>query len=158
MAQHWPNIGPIMLIVDGQPMQFLQGQSQYKPLSQYNIFFFLFCLSVVHGFSLMWAIMSMSSIHNLESDQLIPLWWAKFELEGQLIISIYFNSKFKVTCNNKDVKCWCIELISKKNRLKICTISVASFFGFFSHQHIKTNLPSGELCCLLFSEKHISKW
>ena len=41
-------------------------------------------------------------IFTLKSNKFIPLWWAKFELECLLKIFTYFNSKFKVTCNNED--------------------------------------------------------
>ena len=42
---------------------------------------------------------------NQWSDQWITIWWAKFELKCLLLIFIYFNSKFKVSCKSGEFEC-----------------------------------------------------
>ena len=41
------------------------------------------------------------SIYTPTSGQWITIWWAKFELEGIILIFIYFNSEFKVRRKTK---------------------------------------------------------
>ena len=55
--------------------------------------------------SLWFALSCKCSIDTLKSDQWIPIWYAKFCLEYPLLIFIYFNSKFKFTCKNRDFEC-----------------------------------------------------
>ena len=56
--------------------------------------------------SLKWKLLCKCSIYTLKSDQWITIWWAKFELECLLLVSIYFNSTFKVTCKNgENIRC-----------------------------------------------------
>lgn len=86
-------------------------------------------------------------IYTSKSDRWIPLWWAKFELECLLIIFIYFNSKFKVTCKNEDFECRCIKTHFEEKSLKF--VLFQSPFCFFSHQNSLTNLPSWVVWSLL---------
>ena len=51
----------------------------------------------------------------------------KIELKCLLIIFIYFNLKFKVTCKNEDLEYPCIKTHFEK-KSKIGTTTVASFF------------------------------
>ena len=55
------------------------------------------------------------SIYTLKTDKWITIWWAKFELKCLLLIFIYFNSKFKVTCKNSDFECRYIRTHSDVN-------------------------------------------
>ena len=67
------------------------------------------------------------SIYTSKSNQWRTTWWAKFELECQLLIFIPLNSKFKVTCNSADFECRYIRTHTekkkkKKNNLKFLTL------------------------------------
>ena len=64
-------------------------------------------------------------IYTSKSDWLIPLLWAKFELECLLI-------KFN--------ECWYIEISFRRKKSKIYTISVTILL--FSHQNSVKKLPS----------------
>ena len=86
-------------------------------------------------------------IYTSKSDRWIPLWWAKFELECLLMIFIYFNSKFKVTCKNEDFECQCIKTHFEKKVSNLYSFS--RHFAFFSHQNSLTNLPSWVVWSLL---------
>ena len=44
-------------------------------------------------------------IYTSKTDQWITMWWPKLQLEYLLLLSIYFNLKFKVTCKNGDFEC-----------------------------------------------------
>ena len=91
--------------------------------------------------SLWWDLLCKCLIYTLKSDQWITIWWAKFELECLLLIFIYFNSKFKVTCKNGDFKlnAGTSEHIPKKICLKFLTLHLP--FCLFPHQNIFTWLP-----------------
>ena len=73
------------------------------------------------------------SIYTLKSDQWITIWWAKFELECLLLIFIYFNPKFKVTCKNGNFECRYIKTHSKEKTSKIYNNTFAILP--FSHQN-----------------------
>ena len=61
------------------------------------------------------------SIYNLQGDQWIIVWWAKFESECLLLIFIYFHSKFSATCKNGYFECQYIRTCSEENCLKFPT-------------------------------------
>ena len=66
------------------------------------------------------------SIHTVKSDQWIEKWWATFELECLLLISIYSNSKFKVTCKkNADFEFRFIRTRTEEISSKISNITFA---------------------------------
>ena len=93
------------------------------------------------------------SINTLKSDQWITIWWVKFELECLLLIFIYFNSIFKVTCKNGIFVCQYIRTHSEENRVKFLTLH--SPFCLFLIKRRYLNLESTSL------EKNIrcaSKW
>ena len=80
------------------------------------------------------------SIYTLKSYQWITIWWARFELECLVLIFIYFNSKFKVTCKNGDFECRYIRTHSEEKTSKISNIAFVILP--FSHQNVLTKLPS----------------
>ena len=99
----------------------------------------------------LWCLLCKCSIYTLKSDQWITIWWAKFELECLLMISIYFNSIFKVTCKNGDFECQYIRTHSEEKSSEISNITFAILP--FSHQNILTKLPSWVLWSLLLLVK-----
>ena len=98
-----------------------------------------------------WCELCKCSIYTLKNDQWITTWWANFELECLLLIFIYFNSKFKVTCKNGDFKCQCTRTHSKETMSKISNITFPILP--FSHQNTSTKLPSLILRSLLLLMK-----
>ena len=69
-------------------------------------------------------------IYTSKNNRYIPLRCAKFELECLLIIFIYFNSKFRVICENEDFKYRCIKIHFDEKRLRFLLFH--SPFCFFS--------------------------
>ena len=85
------------------------------------------------------------STYTLETDQ----WIAKFELECLILMFIYFNSNFKVTCKDGVFECSYIRTHLEKRKVKkkkkkktskIFNITLAIFS--LSHQNTSTKLPS----------------
>ena len=72
---------------------------------------------------------------------------SKIEWECLLLIFIYFNSKLKVTCNNRDFKCQNIRTHSEEKPSKISNITFAILP--FSYQNTLNKLPSRVLWSLL---------
>ena len=94
--------------------------------------------------SLSCKILCRLSICTLESDQWITKWWAKFESECLLLILIYSNSKFNVTCKNVDFQCRFIRNRTEENLYKISNITFAilhyiRYFAFLSKNKTKQN-------------------
>ena len=68
--------------------------------------------------------------------------WANFELECLLLIFIYSNSKFKVTCKNADFECWYIRIHTKEKSSKISNITLATLpFYQKKNTHILNGHP-----------------
>ena len=88
---------------------------------------FVKCLNLLCKASLWCEILRKRPIYTSQSNRWIPLLWAN-ELERLLIIFIYFNSKFKVTCN----ECRCIKSHSEEKSLKFILFQSAFCFFFFS--------------------------
>ena len=99
---------------------------------------------------------------DLKSNQLIPLWWAKLELECLLIILIYMftaiqnsGSLVKTGTENAGAS----EIISKEKSIKCVILQWP--FCFFLIKILVTILPSWVLWSLLVCDKTIrcsTKW
>ena len=74
-----------------------------------------------------------------KSDQLILLWWAKFESESLLMIFTYFHSKFKVTCKN-------LMSVYQNSPKLVNSVDILLFF----HQNSLANLKSWVIRSLFF--------
>ena len=98
------------------------------------------CTNLSWMVSLWYELLYKYSIYTFKRDQWITIWWAKFELECLLLIFIYFNSKFKVTCKNRDFEYRYIRTPSKEKMFKIFNKTFAILP--FSHHKTLTKLPS----------------
>ena len=84
---------------------------------------------VVQSFSLVCALLRKHPIYNSKTVINISRYGGQ-NLECPLIIFIYFNLKFKVTCRNKNFECRCIKAHFEKKKSKICTSFVAILLFF----------------------------
>ena len=86
--------------------------------------------------------------------------WAKFELECQLRISIYFNSNFKVTCKNEGFKCLFFKSHFEERILEFVLYHSPLYFALFLIKivNLLASLNSLESTFCNKITKHVSKW
>ena len=84
---------------------------------------------------------------------------SKFDLECVLIIFIYFNSNFKVTCKNEDFENRCFPKQSfRRRKPKICTISVVILLFFTNIRELKNCHPEYVRVCFLWESDHQTRF